>query len=64
MSEQLADGAYGLMVSPNDVKALYDIMEKVVLHYEDYVDIRQDAYNSLKELDWRVLSSKILEACE
>ena len=64
MAEQLADGAYGLMISPDDVEALYDIMEKVVLHYEDYDDIRRDAYNSLKELDWRVLSSKILEACE
>ena len=64
LAEQLADGAYGLMISPDDVEALYDIMEKVVLHYEDYDDIRRDAYNSLKELDWRVLSSKILEACE
>lgn len=64
LSEQLAEGAYGLMVSPNDVKALYDIMEKVILHYEDYDDIRQDAYDALKKLDWRVLAGKILEGCE
>ena len=64
LSEQLAEGAYGLMVSPNDVKALYDIMEKVILHYEDYDDIRLDAYDALKKLDWRVLAGKILEGCE
>lgn len=62
LAEQLGDGKYGLLIPPSDSKALFEVMEQVVLHYHDYDRMRQAAHESLKKLSWEYLAKKILDA--
>jgi glycosyltransferase involved in cell wall biosynthesis len=59
--EQIVDNVTGYLIEPNNVEALYEKMEYVINHKEEWEFIRKNAYERMKSLDWDVLSGKLAE---
>lgn len=59
IEEQITDNVTGYLIEPNNVDALYEKMEYVVNHKEEWEFIRKNAYERMNSLDWDVLSGKL-----
>lgn len=59
--EQIIDNETGYLIEPDNVDALYEKMEYVINHKEEWEFIRKNAYERMKSLDWDVLSGKLAE---
>lgn len=59
--EQIVDNVTGYLIQPNDIDALYEKMEYVIKHKDEWEIIRENAYKRMKSLDWDILSAKVAE---
>lgn len=64
LSEQVKNKYTGLLVEPNNVKALTEVMEFAINNIEVCFDYINNAYNEVQNLQWKNLSKKLINIIE
>lgn len=59
LREQTCNAKYALLCAPN-ADALYKAMKEIVLHYENYADMRLAAQKYIQTLSWNHLAEKLI----